>query len=170
MSALSQPIHTAPWIEVKDGHPEARAIFGRHYSYRRSRDQISLFPSRNRNYKLFAGPGTKLVLLAACARALFIWRKFKSGDGQKGVNCAAFRNEGAGLASELIRIADSIAWDKWPGERHYTYVDDKRVKSRNPGYCFLMAGWSFVRNPDGTRYRTKHHHLLLLERLPGGEV
>lgn len=30
---------------------------------------------------------------------------------------------------------------KWPGERFYTYVNPKKVKSTNPGYCFMAAGW-----------------------------
>jgi len=97
--------------------------------------------ARNRNMALFAGPGEKLVLLTGDAKALFVWRKFISMDNQDGVSCAVFRNEGAGVSSELIKAADEIAWNRWPGARLYTYVDGRRVKSRNPGYCFLMAGW-----------------------------
>jgi hypothetical protein len=78
-------------------------------------------------------------------------------DNQTGVNCAVFRNEGAGLSSDLIREADELAWQRWPGERHFTYVWDEKVRSRNPGYCFLKAGWQRVgRNKDG--------RLTLLER------
>lgn len=80
-------------------------------------------------------------LLTADLKALFVWRKFISMDHQEGVNCAVFRNEGAGLASELIIEAQQIAWERWPGQRLYTYVNPKAVKSRNPGYCFIMAGW-----------------------------
>lgn len=35
----------------------------------------------------------------------------------------------------------SLAWQKWPGERLYTYVNGGKVRSSNPGYCFLVAGW-----------------------------
>ena len=95
------------WIEVKDGNPTGRAIFDNHYSRYRYAD--------GRKPKLYVGPGEKMVLLTPCARALFVWRKFISGDGQKGVNCAIFRNEGAGLSSDLIKQADAIADARWPG-------------------------------------------------------
>jgi hypothetical protein len=147
------------WVETKDGNPIARAIFGRHYTYRPSRDQMSLFWERNRNYGLFVGPGEKLVLLTPDASALFVWRKFRSDDGQQGVNCAVFRREGGeARASDLIREADAIACKRWPGERHYTYVNDRVVKSGNPGYCFLKAGWRRCG-------RTKSKRLVILEIL-----
>ena len=74
-------------------------------------------------------------------RALFVWRKFKDGSGQQGINCAVFRNEGPELSSDLIKEADRIAFKKWPEERHYTYVNGAKMKGVNPGYCFKMAGW-----------------------------
>jgi len=147
------------WTQVKDGHPIARQMFSRHYSYNTRRNQISMFPLKNRNYSLFVGPGQKMVLLTEDQSALFVWRKFISGDGQQGVNCAVFRNEGSMLASDLIREAMTMAWERWPGERLYTYVNAARVTSHNPGYCFLCAGWKRC----GV---TKHHRLLILEALP----
>lgn len=146
------------WIEVKDGNDTARAIFESHYSRYRYAD--------GRKPLLFVGPGEKMVLLTPDARAVFAWRKFKSADGfgQDGVNCAIFRNEGAGEASMLIREADALAFNRWPGERHYTYVNPKKVKrSRTPGRCFLKAGWQYVRGEDGKPVRTKHNKLLVLE-------
>lgn len=139
------------WIEVKDGNDTCRAIFDRHYSRYFYRD--------GRRPKLFVGPGEKMVLLYACARALFVWRRFRSQDDQTGVNCAIFRNEGAARSSDLIRAADDLAWERWPGERHYTYVNPRAVRSRNPGCCFLMAGWRRCGF-------TKARKLLILERLP----
>ncbi len=123
-----------PWVPVKDGNHTARAIFRRHYSHKPYAD--------GRRPKLIVGPGEKLVLLSPDAKALFVWRKFESGDGQRGINCAVFRNEGDELSSDLIREADAIAWERWPQERrHFTYVNPRKVRSSNPGYCFLMAGW-----------------------------
>lgn len=54
-----------------------------------------------------------------------------------------FRNEGAGLSSDLIREADELAWQRWQNTpRHFTYVDPGKVrKKRDPGQCFLKAGW-----------------------------
>jgi hypothetical protein len=95
-----------------------------------------------------------MVLLTQDARALFVWRKFIDDSGQSGVNCAVFRREDDGgiRASELIRSAMDFAWSRWPGERLYTYVDPKKVKGPNPGYCFIAAGWvSCGRTKKGLR-------------------
>lgn len=139
------------WVEVKDGNATARAIYRRHYSryvYKDGRDPA-----------LFVGPGEKMVLLTPCAKAMFVWRKFICADGQQGVNCAVFRNEGAGLSSDLIREAVRLAWERWPGERLYTYVNSRKVRSQNPGCCFLKAGWRKCG-------QTKWNKLLVLELLP----
>lgn len=112
------------------------------------------------------------MLMTPSDDALFVWRKFISDDGQSGVNCAVFRNESKYLSSELILQAEQIAILKWPGERLYTYVDDKKIrrfnkrhaKNRPPGYCFLMAGWSMVLTVDGQPYRTKKKKRLVFEK------
>lgn len=121
------------WIEVRDGDSSGRAIFDRHYSRYRYKD--------GRKPKLYVGPGEKMVLLTACARALFVWRKFRSADAQEGVNCAIFRNEGAGLSSDLIQSAMHLGWRRRPSHRFYTYVNPKKIRSSNPGFCFKVAGW-----------------------------
>lgn len=100
-----------------------------------------------------------MVLLTELADALFVWRKFISDDGQTGVNCSVFRNESSALSSELILEAEQFAWQRWSGERLYTYVSPLAVKSANPGYCFLMAGW----RKCGV---TKAKKLLIFEKLP----
>ncbi len=145
------PIATGHWWEVKDGDDRVRQIFDRHYSRYRYRD--------GRNPLLFVGPGAKMVLVTVNLDAIFAWRKFISRDGQQGVNCAIFRNESEILSSELITEADRLADDRWPGERHYTYVDPRRIRSTNPGCCFLKAGWRRC----GV---TKVHKRIILERLP----
>jgi len=134
----TQPFLFSPvgsvWIQIKDADPSGVALFRRHYSFKPRKRGPQKQPH-------FCGPGEKMVLITPCARALFVWRKFKSMDSQTGVNCAVFRNEGAGLASALIAAAMELAWARWPGERLYTYVNGAKVKSRNPGYCFIRAGW-----------------------------
>lgn len=139
------------WTQAKDGDPRVKAIFDRHYSRRRYRD--------GRNSKLFVGPGEKTVLISLDGKAIFIWRRFLSRDGQQGINCAVFRNEGSELSSVLILSAEQIAWDRWPGQRLYTYVDGSKVQSVNPGYCFKVAGWKRC----GI---TKDRGLLILEKHP----
>lgn len=94
------------------------------------------------------------------ADAMFVWRKFIDDTipKQEGVNCAVFRNEAPSrfLSSELVRQADAVADFCWPGERHYTYVNLKAVRSRNPGFCFVAAGWR--------RCGTTRGGLLIFER------
>ncbi len=147
------------WLTVKDGDSRAYAIFRRHYSFHEYRD------NRRRSYgyrgaRLFVGPGEKLVLITPELDALFIWRYFIDDSGQKGVNCAAFRNEGKRLSSFLIREAETLAWNVWTGERLYTYINPFKIKSTNPGYCFLKAGWNKCPNV------TKVNRLIILEKLP----
>lgn len=100
------------------------------------------------------------MLRNADATALFVWRNHIDDTipPQEGINCAVFRNEGPLLSSELIRQADAIADFCWPGERHYTKVNPKAVRSCNPGFCFLMAGWRRVGYDQSGK--------LILERLP----
>ena len=141
-----------PWVPVWDGNRTAAAIYDRHYS----RNPASRGDPR------VAGPGKKLVLLTPCARGLFVWREFQSKDETAApgdINCAIFRNEGAGLASDLIRAAMALAWEKWGPRRLYTYVNPRRVRSANPGYCFKVAGWRLC----GV---TKTRRLLILEVRP----
>ena len=130
------------WLSVPDGDDRARGVFNRHYSRRHYKD--------GRKPRLFVGPGEKMVLLTQNCQALFVWRKFISDDGQEGVNCAVFRNEHGGgcinsqhehCSSNLIIRAVELAWQRWPGERLYTYVDGRKIRSANPGYCFKRAGW-----------------------------
>jgi hypothetical protein len=101
-----------------------------------------------------------MVLLTPDDKALFVWRKFISGDGQQGVNCAVFRNESAARSSDLIRAAQAMAWERWPGSRLYTYVNPRKIRSNNPGCCFIKAGWKRCG-------MTKWKRLIILECLPG---
>lgn len=128
------------WVMINDGNETAFAIFQRHYTYRkgRKRDQNK----NGKNGKRMAGPGETIVLIGKDHKALFIWKKQKySQDNQTGINCCVFRNEGNMLSSEIILQAEQIAWQKWPGERLFTYVNPGKIKSQNPGYCFKQAGW-----------------------------
>lgn len=121
------------WWLTKDGDDYCRELHERHYSKHHYAD--------GRRPKLFVGPVEKVVLRTRDADAVFVWRKFIDDSGQQGVNCAVFRNESPVLASVLIRQACDIAACLWPDSRCYTFVDAEKVKSRNPGYCFVMAGW-----------------------------
>jgi hypothetical protein len=59
-----------------------------------------------------------------------------------------FRNLGAGLSSELIEAATEMTYATWierygalPAERLRTEIEVAKVRSTNPGYCYMMAGW-----------------------------
>lgn len=121
------------WWLTRDGDRACLALYERHYSARQYAD--------GRIRSLFVGPGEKIVLRTLEADALFVWRNFHDPSGQQGVNCAVFRNESRHTSSVLIRQACAIAAAVWPDSRLYTYVNRKRVRSTNPGFCFLKAGW-----------------------------
>lgn len=143
---LDEPL----WWLTKDGDKDCLAMYERHYSAYRYAD--------GRKRTQFVGPGEKVVLRTVDASAVWVWRKFIDDSGQLGINCAVFRNESAHRSSSLIQQADAIADCLWPDSRHYTYVDAARIASRNPGYCFLRAGWRRCgRTPKG---------LLIMERFP----
>jgi hypothetical protein len=137
------------WFAVKDGDCHSRWFFNRHYSRHFYRD--------GRKPKLFVGPGEKMILTTFDGLALFIWRKFISLNHQSGVNCAVFRNEGSVLSSQLILEAEALAWQRWPGERLYTYVNGHAVYG--DGCCFKKAGWKKLKK------RTKSG-LIILEKWP----
>jgi hypothetical protein len=82
------------------------------------------------------------VLISEWDDALFGWRSSIRDDGQVGICCTIFRNESQHRSSDMIREAEVLAWGKWPGQRLFTHVDPSRVLSKNPGYCFRMAGWT----------------------------
>lgn len=140
------------WWITRDGDIDCIKLYEKHYSCRDYKD--------GRERKLFAGVGEKIVLRTLEGDALFVWRKSKF-DIEDGINCAVFRNESKHKSSELIRQADAIADFIWPDSRHYTFINSERVKSTNPGFCFIKAGWR------RTGYKTKGG-LIVMERIDNG--
>ena len=70
-------------------------------------------------------------------KARYIWRN------------NMFRNLGAGLSSDLIRAATNMTYREWvkrygamPDEQLRTEIDVTCVRSSNPGFCYMMAGWT----------------------------
>jgi len=145
-------VNDPAWWLTKDGDKSCLALYDRHYSANRYAD--------GRVRTQFVGPGENIVLRTASADAVFVWRKYIDDTipKQHGVECAVFRNEGTILSSELVRQADAIADRVWVGERHYTKVRPAAVRSANPGYCFIRAGWRRCGFTKGG--------LLILERIP----
>lgn len=112
----------------------------------------------------FLYSGRKIVIRDAPGDVLFGWLypdEAMRMDGQTGYNCAIFRNESARKSSDIILECEAIAVERWGLNRMYTYVNPSKIKSVNPGYCFKRAGWSNMRNEDGSLRTSKTgQHLL----------
>jgi hypothetical protein len=98
----------------------------------------------------FLYSGRKLVLRNAEGTVLFGWifpDPSMRMDGQRGYNCAIFRNESKRKASDIILEAERAAFEKWGPNRLYTYIDPRKTApifrrgKRLVGYSFLKAGW-----------------------------
>jgi len=161
------------WLLSSSSDPRALAVVdgtggfvehGPHYS------------RRTPGSKTFTGVGQEIVLVSACGRAVWACVRQKTpmrrGTGASRGRAGAtdgrarfiwrnmmFRNLGAGLSSELIREAAAMTYREWvrrygalPEERLRTEVDVKRIRSRNPGFCYQMAGWEKGRIVRGKLY------------------
>lgn len=103
----------------------------------------------------FCYSGRKLVLRDIAGAVVFVWMYPDPAlrmDGQVGYNCSIFRNESTRRSSEIILEAERHAVAKWGAGRAYTYIDPRCIASRNPGYCFKVAGWAY----EGTTKSGKH--------------
>ncbi len=130
ISLFDEPVY---WVISRDMNPIAQKLADRHYSRKNPGSK-----------KGFIGPGEKIVLLSSDGNALFAWLRQDPElrlDHIDGVNCTIFRNEGPVLSSKLILEAEKFAHDRWPGLKLFTYVSKEKVKSKNPGWCFIKAGW-----------------------------
>ncbi len=128
------------WRLSDRADPPAAALANRHYN------------RQHPGSRQFAPPGSCLVLLADPA----VWitsapfaEYVKHEWGGAWVN-SLFRNEGAGLSSDLIRQACAATrwcWPAVPALGMVTFVDALKVRhKRDPGRCYLKAGF----RPAGT--------------------
>jgi hypothetical protein len=115
----------------------------------------------------FVPPGRCLVLQTVCEQAVWVtsWplpEYTKHAWAGAWIN-SMFRNEGAGLSSELIREAVAATLWRWPEPPALgmvTFVDTTKVRhKRDPGRCYRRAGFK----PLGF---TKVNGLLALQLLP----
>lgn len=124
-----------PWQRRDKSDAAALALADRHYS-RQTRRSNQIGP-----------PGRKLVFVTPCERAVWMTHWPEAGttlDDLDCWRCSIFRNEGAGLSSDLIVAAMLLTAELWsdrPADGWVTWVDTKLVRSTNPGFCFLKAGW-----------------------------
>lgn len=96
----------------------------------------------------FVPPGRCIVLLMDDALWVTSWpfaEYVKHAWAGAWVN-SLFRNEGDNLSSKLILDAIAATRYYWepPELGIITFVDSSKVKSTNPGYCYMQAGFKKV--------------------------
>lgn len=123
--------------------PDAAAIADRHYNRRKV------------GSPQFVPPGRCLVLKAPRAFWVTSWpfAEYVKHAWPGAWVCSAFRNEGEGLSSDLIIQAVAATryhFGEPPDLGFISFVDRDKVRSkRDPGYCYLQAGWSRVGKTKG---------------------
>jgi hypothetical protein len=127
------------WRLSHRAQPLAVAIADRHYN----RQKVGT--------PQFVPPGRCIVLLGTDASALWVtsWpfaEYVKHAWAGAWMN-SLFRNEGQHLSSELILQAVAVTRWRWPtppAQGMITFVDSTKIRSSNPGYCYLKAGFRRV--------------------------
>jgi hypothetical protein len=105
----------------------------------------------------FVPPGRCIVLLTEKADALWItswpFAEYVKHAWAGAWVCSCFRNEGSVLSSELIREAVAVTRDVYgepPPLGMITFVNaDKVRRKRDPGRCFVKAGFTRVGKTKG---------------------
>jgi hypothetical protein len=105
----------------------------------------------------FVPPGRCVVLLTADADALWVtswpFAEYVRHDWPGAWVCSCFRNESEHLSSAMIREAVAVTrwrWPEIPDVGMVTFVDKAKTRQkRDPGYCFLMAGFVLAGHTKG---------------------
>lgn len=129
--------HRGVWHIVGKADIDAAALADRHYSRRKI------------GARQFMPPGQTLVLLSMMHDAVFGWWRPHPDSGIVAMNkldgwtCTIFRNESGLLSSEMIISAETalVNLHNCGPNGMLTYVWGAKVRSTNPGYCFIRAGW-----------------------------
>lgn len=136
---MSQLWLAAPplWHRVTKWSRAAAELADRHYS-RQTHGSDQVLP-----------PGETLLLVTPERDA--VWGVVHNLDpvGNRRWRCSIFRNEGGRRSSELVRAATNLTFAYWthryrrlPTVPLTTEVDPQKVRhKRDPGRCFLRAGW-----------------------------
>ena len=105
----------------------------------------------------FVPPGRCIVLLSLWKDALWVsswpFSEYVKHAWAGAWVCSCFRNESNILSSVLIREAMAVTRSIWgdpPPLGMVTFVDASKVKrKRDPGRCYLRAGWNNVGKTKG---------------------
>lgn len=134
------------WHRANRADPLCRVIADRHYN----RQKIGS--------KQFVPPGRCLVLYAKTETGEALWitswpfAEYVKHAWAGAFVCSAFRNEGAGLSSDLIREACAATAATWPipDLGMVTFVNRNKVRAkRDPGRCFLRSGFRYAGETQG---------------------
>ncbi|MCZ6807115.1 MAG: hypothetical protein O7F08_09195 [Deltaproteobacteria bacterium] len=132
------------WRLAYRNDPEGRELADRHYN----RQSIGA-PG-------FVPPGRCIVLVTECARAVWTtswpFAEYVKHEWAGAWVNSLFRNEGAGLSSELILeavAATRYIWPDVPDLGLVTFVDASKVRSSNPGCCYKHAGFTRIGTTKG---------------------
>lgn len=132
------------WEKSWRADPLAREVADRHYN----RQKVGS--------PQFVPPGRCVVLRTPEADALWVtswpFARYVKHAWAGAWMCSAFRNESEHRSSELI--AEAVQATRYvfgpPPELGFvTFVDTTKVRSRNPGYCYMKAGWTRLRERTG---------------------
>lgn len=144
------------WLRTWKADPRLAALADRHYS------------RKTPGASQFAPPGLVLPLITPEGGAGWCsWiTNFPDAEWLRDAwACTLFRNEAQQfyLSSDLVTqavAATVAAWGEPPAGGTVTTVDPRKIRSANPGFCFIQAG--FVRLPE----RTKDRDLVILRLAP----
>jgi hypothetical protein len=121
------------WREIKRTDYTALRFFQRHYSCK------NIWPTS------LCPPGESFCLALPDYSALWCMVKcipeYVMHAWPDRISCTVFRNESVHRSSDLIYAALALTQFRYGNHGLVTFVDDKKVRSKNPGYCFKMAGW-----------------------------
>jgi len=127
--------------------------------YRSHRADKQVLPLADRHYNRqkigspqFVPPGRCLVLKTKAVDAFWVtswpFAQYTKHAWAGAWVCSAFRNEGATLSSELIRDAVAATLSEYgnpPTLGMITFVNVSKIRAkRDPGYCYLRAGFHKV--------------------------
>ena len=132
------------WSTSNRADPAGKRIADQHYN-RQTPDSAQFAPPGRCLVFVAEAGGTATALWVSTAQeySLHAW-------GGAWIN-STFRNEGAGLSSELITeavAATRAAWGDPPPLGFVTFIDESQVRhKRDPGRCYRKAGWCLARCP-----------------------
>ena len=128
-------IANSNWCTTTGGDWKLRQLYNRHYSAK------TQFTPRTAGTPSGPGQSLNLITPAADAAMIYVRNKFRQDQYAGWINCSFFRNESETLSSVLITEGDCLARQWFGAGRLLTFVNTPKIRSENPGYCFIAAGY-----------------------------